>query len=189
MSISDQDRWDARWAEPKSVHVREPHPLLVRFVSKNPQVRGRALDVACGVGQNAIWLAQRGLTVDAVDISPVALEHARKAAMDVGVKVNLLQADLAVWQPPIKVYDLIMGFRFLNRHLWPRLLAAVRPGGWLLYQTFNLRKSGPDGDFPLEYLLEIGELTRTFAGWDIIESGDDGGPSHDQSWIVCRKVR
>jgi tellurite methyltransferase len=188
MSISDRARWDARWAEPKSVHVREPHPLLMRFVLEN-QVRGRALDVACGVGQNAIWLAQRGLTVDAVDISPVALEHARMAAADAGVKVNFIQADLDVWRPPAGAYDLAIGFRFLNRRLWPHLQAAVRPGGWLLYQTFNLRKPNHDADFPPEYLLEIGELTRAFAGWDIVESGDDGGPSHDQSWIICRKAR
>lgn len=187
MSSSDQDRWDARWAEPKSAHVRGPHPLLVRFVSQNPQVQGRALDVACGVGQNAIWLAQRGFRVEAVDISPVALDQARKATTDVGVKVNFIQADLDAWLPPAKAYDLVLGFRFLDRRLWPRLQIALRPDGWLLYQTFNVRKQNPDSDFPPGYLLEIGELPRVFAGWDIVEAGDDGGPSRDQSWIVCRK--
>jgi SAM-dependent methyltransferase len=190
MSISDQERWDARWAEPKSLHVREPHPLLVSFVLQNPHVRGRALDVACGVGQNAIWLAQRGFTVEAVDISLVALEQARRSAADAGLApgaVSFVQADLEAWLPPVAAYDLVIGFRFLNRRLWPRLQSALRPGGWLLYQTFNLRKLAPDSDFPPEYLLDIGELPHAFAGWDIIESGDDGGPSHDQSWIVCCK--
>ncbi len=187
MSISDRERWDARWAEPKSSHVRAPHPLLVSFVSQNPQVRGRALDVACGVGQNAIWLAQHGFTVDAVDISPVALEHARAAATSTGVAVNFIQADLDVWFPAAEAYDLVIGFRFLNRRLWPRLQAAVRAGGWLLYQTFNRRKLKPDPDCPPEYLLDIGELPHTFAEWDILESGDDGGSWHDQSWIICRK--
>jgi 2-polyprenyl-3-methyl-5-hydroxy-6-metoxy-1,4-benzoquinol methylase len=148
---------------------------------------GRALDVACGVGQNAIWLAQHGFIVDAVDISSVALAHARQAATQAGVSVNLIQADLDEWQPPVEAYDLVIGFRFLNRKLWPRLQTAVRPGGWLLYQTFNLRKLTPDADFPPEYLLDIGELSHAFGEWDILESGDDGGPSHDQSWIVCRK--
>ena len=190
MSISDQERWDARWAEPKSTHVREPHPLLVSFVLHNPQVRGRALDVACGMGQNAIWLAQRGLAVDAVDISPVALEQAQRSAVDAGLvpgAVNFIQADLEVWLPPAEAYDLVIGFRFLNRRLWPRLQAALRPGGWLVYQTFNLLKPSPDSDCPSEYLLEIGELPRTFAGWSIVESGERGGSSRDQSWIVCRK--
>ena len=190
MSISDQERWDARWAEPKSWHVREPHPLLVSFILQNPHVRGRALDVACGVGQNAIWLAQRGFAVDAVDISPVALEQAQRSAADAGLAppaVNFIQADLEAWLPPATAYDLVIGFRFLNRRLWPRLQSALRPGGWLLYQTFNLHKLAPGSDFPPEYLLDIGELPRAFVGWDLVESGDDGGPSHDQSWIICRR--
>jgi len=190
MSISDQERWDARWAEPKSAHVREPHPLLVSFVLRNPQVCGRALDVACGVGQNTVWLAQHGFLVDAVDISLVALEHARRSAAEAGLApraVNFIQADLESWSPAVEAYDLVVGFRFLNRRLWPRLQAALRPGGWLVYQTFNLHKLNPDSDCPFEYLLEIGELRRTFSGWHIIESGDDGGSGRDQSWLVCRK--
>jgi SAM-dependent methyltransferase len=191
MSIPDQERWDARWAEPKSLHVREPNPLLMSFVLQNPHVRGRALDVACGVGQNAIWLAQRGFTVEAVDISPVALEQARRSAAGAGLvpqAVNFIQADLEAWLPPEAAYDVVIGFRFLNRRLWPRLQSALRPGGWLLYQTFNLRKLAPDSDFPPEYLLDIGELPRAFAGWDIIGSGDDGGPSHDQSDCLLRRA-
>ena len=172
---------------PKSAHVREAHPLLVRFVSQDLLAGGHALDVACGVGQNAVWLAQRGFRVDAVDISPVAIEQARRAAAQAGVAVNFIHADLDTWSPPAGTYDLALGFRFLNRKLLPRLKAALRPGGWLVYQTFNLCRLTPDSDFPPEHLLDIGELARTFAGWDIIESGDDGGPSRDQSWIICRK--
>jgi len=188
MSISDQDRWDARWAEPKSAHVREPHPLLVRFIEQRRLTRGHALDLACGVGQNAIWLAQCGFTVEAVDISLVALEHGQHAALEAGVTINFVHADLDVWQPQAEAYDLIMGFRFLNRKLWPRLRTALRPGGWLLYQTFNVLKVTPDADFAREYLLDIGELPRAFADWHIAGSGDDGGPFRDQSWIVCHKL-
>jgi tellurite methyltransferase len=184
---SDRERWDARWAMPNSTHVYEPHPLLVHFISLNVLTGGHALDVACGVGQNAIWLAQRGFTVDAVDISLVAIERARRAAEHAGVVVNFIHSDLDTWSSPVETYDLMIGFRFLDRKLWSRLQAAVQAGGWLVYQTFNLRRLTPDADFPREHLLNIGELPRTFAGWDIVESGDDGGPSHNQSWIVCRK--
>ena len=172
---------------PNSVHAYEPHPLLVRFISQNALTGGLGLDVACGVGQNAIWLAQRGFTVDAVDISRVAIERAQQAAVRTGVVVNLIHSDLDTWSPPVEKYDLVIGFRFLNRKLWQRLQAALRPGGWLVYQTFNLRRLTPDADFPPKHLLNIGELPHTFAGWDILESGDDGGPARDQSWIVCRK--
>ena len=187
ISSPDQERWDARWSTEAVAHVREPHPLLVRFISRQAMSGGRVLDVACGVGQNAIWLAQRGFTVDAVDISAVALEYGRQVAARACVTVNFAQADLDVWAPPTGAYDLVCGFRFLNRRLWPFLQAALRPGGWLLYQTFNLRKLTPGSDFPAEYLLAIGELPRTFPGWEILEASDDGGPSRDQSWVVCRK--
>ena len=189
ISEPDRERWDARWSArlAENLGSREPHSLLVRFVLQKALTGGRALDVACGLGQNAIWLAQRGFTVDAVDISPVALEYGRRAAARAGVTVNFIQDDLDVWTPQVEVYELVFGFRFLNRQLWPCLRAALRPGGWLLYQTFNLRKLSPDSDFPAEYLLDIGELPSTFAGWKIVETGDDGGPSRDQSWIVCRK--
>jgi len=149
---------------------------------------GRALDIACGVGQNAIWLAQHGFVVDAVDISPVALEYGQQAAARAGVAVNFIQADLDVWTPEAEIYELVFGFRYLNRRLWPCLQRALRPGGWLLYQTFNFRKLNSYSDSPAEYLLDVGELSRAFAGWEIVESGDDGGPSRDQSWIICRKA-
>lgn len=187
MSTADQTRWDARWAEPKSAHVREPHPLLVRFIEQRRLTCGHALDLACGVGQNAVWLAQRAFTVDAVDISPVALEQGRRAALQAGVAVNFICADLDTWQPHTQAYDLILGLRFLNRALWPRLQSALRSGGWLVYQTFNVRKLTPESDFTADYLLDIGELPRAFADWRIVESGDDGGPSGDQSWLVCQK--
>lgn len=187
ISNSDQERWDARWSAEAVTHVREPHPLLVRFISRQAMSGGCALDVACGVGQNAIWLAQRGFTVDAVDISAVALEYGRQAATRACATVNFVQADLDAWAPQRGAYDLVCGFRFLNRRLWPRLQEALRPRGLLLYQTFNLRKLTPGSDFPAKYLLSIGELPSTFPGWEILEAGDDGGSSHDQSWIVCRK--
>jgi len=125
--------------------------------------------------------------VDAVDISPVAIERGRADAARAGVAVDFIQADLDDWRPSLEAYDLVIGFRYLNRQVWPCLQAALRPGGWILYQTFNLRKLRPDADFPREYLLKVGELPCVFADWEILESGDEGGPSRDQSWIICRK--
>ena len=164
---------------------------MARVVSLH-NLRGHALDLACGVGQNAIWLARQGLTVDAVDISPVGIERGRASAAQAGVSVNFILADLDVWSPQPDCYDLVIGFRFLNRALWPRLRIALRPGGWLIYQTYNVRKllhaGNSAAEFPAEYLLALGELQDTFADWRILEAGDDGGQSGDQSWIVCRAM-
>jgi hypothetical protein len=58
---------------------------------------------------------------------------------------------------------------------------------WCGAECHHLRKLTPGSDFPAEYLLAVGELPRTFSGWEILQAGDDGGSSHDESWIVCRK--
>jgi len=78
--------------------------------------------------------------------------------------------------PTANAFDLVIAFDF-SIGVVAALQAALRPGGWLLYQTFQPSQAGPDSDFPREYLLDVGELLRAFAGWKIIEAGDDGGPS------------
>jgi len=87
-----------------------------------------------------------------------------RIALETGVAVNFLRADLDTWQPQAKAYDLIIGFRFLNRKLWPRVWTALRPGGWLVYQTFNARKLTPDADFTADYLLDLGEMAAHVCG-------------------------
>jgi len=184
MSAEDRLRWDRRWAEEGACRSTEPHPLLVRYAGQLGG--GRALDLACGLGQNALWLAGRGYNVDAVDISPVALAQARAEAARRGLSVNFIEADLDSYVLPVAAYDLIAVFYFLDRRLLPALRAALVPGGWLFYETFNLGRLAHAPDIPAVYLLEIGELPRHFAGWRILEAGDNGSRPFS-SYIVCRK--
>jgi SAM-dependent methyltransferase len=96
------------------------------------------LDVACGAGRNAILLAQRGLHVIGLDISPVAIALAQEASTACGVHLDLAIADaLAVAWPPAR-YDIILNFYFLERRLIPWLRQSLRPGGLLFFQTFLL---------------------------------------------------
>lgn len=184
MSQEDRLRWDRRWAEEGICRVFEPHPLLLRYAGQLSG--GHALDLACGRGQNALWLAEHGYSVDAIDISPVALEQARTEAAQRGLPVNFVEADLDTYVLPVAAYDLIAVFYFLDRRLLPALQAALRPGGWLFYETFNLGRLRHDPAIPLAYLLEPGELPRRFAGWQILEAGDNGSRP-DSSYIVCRR--
>lgn len=95
----------------------------------------KALDLACGLGHNAIALAQRGWEVDAVDVSPVGLEIARQ--FPGGDRVNWICGDLDDWTPSATMYDLVTVFRFLDRRSVPRVVReATRPGGYLVYETF-----------------------------------------------------
>ena len=139
--------------------------------------------MACGMGQNALWLAERGYRTTAIDISPVALARGKAEAEARGLTVNFVQADLDNYTPPQEAFDLVVVFRFLNRRLLPAIEASLRPGGWLFYRTFNTRRLEKDPDIAPEYLLEVGELAQAFSGLELVESKDEG----EVSYAICRR--
>jgi len=145
------------------------------------------LDLACGWGQNALWLAEQGYEVDAVDISGVALARGREEAARRGLRVRFIQADLDDYRLPVAAYDLIVVFYYLERRLIPDLRAALRPGGLLVYETFNQAIRTLRPEIQPRYLLEAGELQRLFAGWEMLDH-HDGRPGKEMaSGIVARR--
>jgi 2-polyprenyl-3-methyl-5-hydroxy-6-metoxy-1,4-benzoquinol methylase len=176
----DGKRWDEKWSA-NSTFDREPSPLLVRY--EEHLSGGDALDLACGLGQNALWLAEQGYRVTAVDVSRVALERAQAEAQARGLALNFVEADLDTYRLPEKAFDVVTIFRFLDRMLFPAIAAALRPDGWLFYQTYNVRRLKTRPDTAREYLLELGELERPFVGLALVESTDAGSLSH----VVCRQ--
>jgi SAM-dependent methyltransferase len=179
-----QQHWDEKWMLRRAADAPALCELLLKYQAQ--LTPGRALDVACGLGQNAIWLAQHGWRVEAIDISPVALERARANAAQANVPVHFIQADVIEYAWPVAAYDLILVRRFLERQLLPVLRRALAPGGWLFYETFNQRKRITQRDFPAAYLLGEGELRQVFCDLDCIEAGDDGGAHGEVSWLVAR---
>ncbi|MBI4279980.1 MAG: class I SAM-dependent methyltransferase [Armatimonadetes bacterium] len=133
MSAKDRVKWDRRYSEGDRLHDGPPSGLLVRWIDRLP--RGRALDVACGLGRHARFLARHGYQVDAVDISPVAVAEARRRAQAENLRVHFVVADLDTMPLPAERYDLIVCTFFLMRSLFEGLMAALRPGGALLYET------------------------------------------------------
>jgi SAM-dependent methyltransferase len=135
-------------------------------------VRGhaRALDLACGAGRNTLLLAEHGWRVLGVDVSPVALQIARGEARRRGVVVDLLATDIRDRLLPAAHFDLVCVFRFLDRSLCPSILATLRLGGILIYETFTVAQrnyeGGPRSD---DMLLQAGELPRLFATLKILE--------------------
>src|SRR4030042_3578956 len=105
---SDQKRWDERFGGKEFAFGKEPNPFLKKHIHLLPE--GKALDIATGEGRNAIFLAQHGFEVDAVDISEKGLKKARKLAREKGVKVNALLVDLDRYQIERDRYDLIADF-------------------------------------------------------------------------------
>ncbi|RME76562.1 MAG: class I SAM-dependent methyltransferase, partial [Planctomycetota bacterium] len=122
----------------------------------------RALDLACGTGRDAVWLAERGLHVEAVDRLPDALERAGDLAARCGVTLSLQRRDLERDSAlPQGRYDLVTCFCFLHRPLLDAVPAALRPGGFACVRTFDRTERERSGrPRRARLVLEPGELRR-----------------------------
>lgn len=136
-----RERWDERYAERELVWGAEPNRSFVAEVEALPP--GRALDLACGEGRNAFWLAEHGWDVTGVDFSAVAIARARAIAEHRGVRLRLTVADLLDHVPERGAYDLV-AVLYLQlpadelRLVLGRAAAAVAPGGILLLVAHDL---------------------------------------------------
>ena len=186
MSDTDRARWDERYRT--QVVDWTPAPVVSRCAP--PAAPGaRALDVACGAGRHSLTLAELGYTVDAVDISAVALAQLVTEAERRGLaeRVHPLCADLDVWRPPAARYAVVVQVAFFDRALLPATLVALEPGGLLILEAFNTARLVAHPDFNPAFLLQRGELAVACAGWDILELDDAVGPAADRSHIVARR--
>ena len=184
MAHSDRERWDRRYATPSDHLQKEANELLIRHVP--PLTGGRALELACGLGHNARWLAEHGYTVDAIDISLIALRRAHDDLRRRGISgVNFIVADLDHFPLPVFAYDLVCVFRFLDRRLFPAIRDRVRPGGLVIIQTLNTGQLARNPDCCADHMAQLGELPGYFPGWTILEARDD----QYMSALVARKPR
>lgn len=135
----DQQFWDDLYRTKDQLWSGAPNGLLVTEAADLPP--GQALDLGCGEGGDAMWLASRGWLVTAVDISRVALDRA--AAMAGDAKVSWTHADLTTYLPPAGSFDLVSAMYPAFPHTAEKaihaMLAAVAPGGTLLFGGHDLR--------------------------------------------------
>lgn len=136
----------------------------------------RVLDLAAGEGRNSVYLAQRGYAVEAVDISWVGLMRARQRAAMAGVHVAAVAADLTAFPIPHERYDLILDFFFLDRRLFPAMVAALRPGGLLIFETYTTHHQQLQRKRCMrrEFLLEPSELRHAFPMLETLDYGEEG---------------
>lgn len=170
MTDSDRQRWDAKYTNRESPREIVPDDWLVECAT--PFSPGRALDLACGLGHNAIWLAERGWTVDAVDISPIGLKLASARAEQAHVSgLNWIAVDLDSFEPEPAGYDLVIVFRFLDRESVPAIVqTGLKPGGRLVYETFTTAQLERDDDHIQnpKYALHPGELPEMFPKFEVL---------------------
>ena len=152
-------KWDTRYRD-QTVDETRAARVLTDNLHLLP-AQGRALDLACGLGAHACLLARAGLAVEAWDLSPVAIATLASHAGHEGLPIAVQVRDALAAPPPPDSYDVIVVVHFLERALAPALVAALRPGGLLFYQTFAGMGPGPGNP---AYRLARGEILHLFAG-------------------------
>ncbi|HID50998.1 MAG TPA: class I SAM-dependent methyltransferase [Anaerolineae bacterium] len=187
----DAQKWNEIFRQEGDAWLaRQPRQLLLDYAEMLPR-QGLALDAAAGGAIHGRYLAELGLHVIALDISEVGLRLARQRALAQGLWLEAAVYDLAhPWFPP-NCFDVIVNFRFLERATFPIYRRALKPGGWLVFETFVRTDTAVPS--PAHY-LNPGELKAAFADWEIAHYADTAVPSPDcrlrqVEQLVARKPR
>ncbi|MBC79449.1 MAG: hypothetical protein CMQ33_01275 [Gammaproteobacteria bacterium] len=188
--MNDQTKWDRIYSQ-KTNALNDPAEVLVEnahLISAND----RALDLACGMGQNSLWLARQGLVVDSWDVSEVALNKLRQACTP-DLTIHTKQVDITAASLARNTYDLIVVVRYLNRSLSQAIIKALRPDGLIFFQTFTLEKETTGSPSNPDYLLQPNELLSMFAALRVLVFKDEGTRGNcsrglrGEAYIVAKK--
>ena len=176
VSNKESDKWNKRYqAKGQTVGTANLSPAYVlhEFQHLLP-VEGIALDLASGLGANALFLAQHRLQTHAWDISSVVIEKLNAAAKSLDLNLNTEVRDIVAKPPGENSFDVIVVSHFLDRQIMPDIIAALRQNGLLFYQTFtkaHVQESGPTNE---QYRLAKNELLSLCQDLDVIVYREEG---------------
>jgi len=191
MSTARQ-KWDNAYSQSSNQQVQASDVLL-----ENQHLlptTGVAIDLACGLGGNAMLLAQAGLQTHAWDISPVAVSKCNEQAARLQVTVQTKVRDIEQHPPESNSFDVVVLSHFLHRPTFAHLIDSLKPGGCLFYQTFVEDKDPNIGPSNKDYLLQSNELIIRCQGMQILvyrEERNQGNQQlgwRHQAMIVARKT-
>ena len=130
-----QAHWDFKY-EQGLPSLTKPDPFFIfaygHFVEPSFPNGGAALDLACGLGRHALWLASRNWGVCGVDLSEVAIKKLNHAALELNVSLDLFVGDASEYKFESARFDLILLFYLADRNLFPKVISALKPGGLLI---------------------------------------------------------
>jgi SAM-dependent methyltransferase len=175
---------NAPWPE----RSRRPASWLVQHADLLPRV-GRALDVACGRGRHALWLAERGLTTLAVDRDADAVRDVNDVAQKRRLPLRAETRDLERGDDPFRgaTFDVIVVVHYLHRPLFPSLLAALAPGGLLIYETFTRAQAARGKPTNPDFLLKAGELVELVRPLDVVASREGDYDGRMVAGVIARR--
>jgi tellurite methyltransferase len=166
MIKNNRERWDDIYANQVNSSLVAA-AVLAEHTFLLPEM-GTALDLACGLGANALLLAEYGLEVEAWDISAVAVAKVQQAADEKGLDVTVKQVDIQKNTLPENSFDVIVITRFLDRAVCREIMAALKPEGLLFYQTYTKQKITDSPPHNPDFLLAENELLSLFSPLKII---------------------
>ncbi|BCI53543.1 SAM-dependent methyltransferase [Mycolicibacterium litorale] len=179
--MSDAEHWDRRYlAEGPTPRQKVGPPEVFAAHAHAFPTTGFALDIACGQGRTAVWLAERGMAVHGVDVSAVAIAHAAAAARDrrVAGRCRFEVADLDGGLPAGPPADVIVCHLFRDERLDAALVTRLAPGGLLAIAALS-----EVGAAPGRFRVRAGELTTAFAALDVVAAGEGSGTA----WLMGRR--
>lgn len=159
----DRIKWNRKYRSRRAAISAHPSDIVCNFY--HLATHGRALDIAAGNGRNALFLAQKGFAVDALDISEAGLK------MAAGRDTNFCAAcvDLDVYDLAPRRYSLVLNIRYLNRRLFPQICEALTGGGVLIFETYLKHPDFiPQRSFRDDHLLRINELLLGFLKLEVV---------------------
>jgi tellurite methyltransferase len=187
---SEAERWDRRYDREAYIYGKEPVAFLRQQIDRLGS--GKALDLAMGEGRNAVFLAEQGFDVTGVDISKVAIAKAERLAAERGTHLQGVVADLGSYELGEERYHLITNFYYLDRELFPKIIAALAPGGIFILETFStdhLTKGSGFGPKDPAFLLAANEALAAFSSLRILFYEDrlidvDEGMHHGKAAVI-----
>ncbi|MEE2709826.1 MAG: class I SAM-dependent methyltransferase [Gemmatimonadota bacterium] len=167
--VTAGDRWDQVFSRDMYVYGTEPVTFLKEQAARLK--KGKVLCLAAGEGRNAVYLAQQGFHVTAMDASPRGLEKTRALARQKGVTVNTEVGDLQKsYDMGVAKYDLITDFYYHDTSIFPRVMKALKPGGMFILQNFSMDQTNTNTFGPKDprHLVKPNELLTHFSGYRIL---------------------
>lgn len=193
MTDDIKSKWDQKYLE-----AAQQQGTAVEVLQENLHLLprdGKALELACGLGTNALLLSAHGLETYAWDISPVAIDRLHELAQEHGLHVRGEARDILQQPPMPDSFDVIVVSYFLDRTLIPHIKNTLRPNGLLFYQTFTRARVSDAGPQNEAFRLADNELLKLFRDMRILVYREEGrigdleSGLRDEAYIVAQKIR